>query len=390
MAVSVGAGDLGFVHRRTDVADIYFVANTSNVRQAVTATFRVSAQQAQLWNPLTGATAPVPLGLAAGRGGGALALDLAPYESTVVVFPIGVPASRPVHTAASARLPPPMDISSGWRVAFGPAGTPSEWTALHSWTDDEATRFFSGVAVYEKTVYAAGIAGAGSHAVRLDLGAPRPIEVGGPRARVQAWLDAPVRDAAVVTVNGRRAGAVWCPPYAVDVTALLHPGDNVIRIEVGNLAINHLAGHALPDYRLLNLRYGVRFEPQDMDKVQPVRPRASSGPSALWPRRPRAPPHPHDRTHTWLKTQRRGRPNPSTSTSASPSREGWLGFAVSSAKRPGRAHGGHGANNRAIFIGSGGGPSPFSGAFSSETSSGAELGFLYRPPPPPRGGGVYL
>jgi len=270
MAVSVGAGDLGFVHRRTDAADIYFVANTSNVRQAVTATFRVSAQQAQLWNPLTGATAPVPLGLAAGRGGAALALDLAPYESTVVVFPIGVPASRPVHTATSAPLPPPMDISSGWRVAFGPAGTPSEWTALHSWTDDETTRFFSGVAVYEKTVTLPASLVRGSHAISLDLGAPRPIEVGGPRARVQAWLDAPVRDAAVVTVNGRRAGAVWCPPYAIDVTALLHPGDNIIRIEVGNLAINDMAGHALPDYKLLNLRYGVRFEPQDMDKVQPV------------------------------------------------------------------------------------------------------------------------
>ena len=30
------------------------------------------------------------------------------------------------------------------------------------------------------------------------------------------------------------------------------------------------AGRSLPSYRLLNLRYGVRFEPQDMDKVQPV------------------------------------------------------------------------------------------------------------------------
>jgi len=34
--------------------------------------------------------------------------------------------------------------------------------------------------------------------------------------------------------------------------------------------LNYMAGHALPDYRLLNLRYGVRFEAQDMDKVQPI------------------------------------------------------------------------------------------------------------------------
>jgi hypothetical protein len=51
---------------------------------------------------------------------------------------------------------------------------------------------------------------------------------------------------------------------------LLNSGENQIRIVVGNLAINQMAGRKLPDYRLLNLRYGVRFEPQDMDKVVPV------------------------------------------------------------------------------------------------------------------------
>jgi hypothetical protein len=30
-----------------------------------------------------------------------------------------------------------------------------------------------------------------------------------------------------------------------------------------------MAAHALPNYRLLNLRYGTRFEPQDMDKIAP-------------------------------------------------------------------------------------------------------------------------
>jgi hypothetical protein len=34
--------------------------------------------------------------------------------------------------------------------------------------------------------------------------------------------------------------------------------------------MNYMAGHSLPDYRLLNLRYGERFQPQDMDKVQPI------------------------------------------------------------------------------------------------------------------------
>jgi len=51
---------------------------------------------------------------------------------------------------------------------------------------------------------------------------------------------------------------------------LLKRGENHLKIVVGNTAINYLAGRRLPDYKLLNLRYGERFQPQDMDKVQPV------------------------------------------------------------------------------------------------------------------------
>ena len=55
------------------------------------------------------------------------------------------------------------------------------------------------------------------------------------------------------------------------MTPWLRSGSNAVRLDVANLAINHMAGRALPDYKLLNLRYGTRFEPQDMDQVQPVR-----------------------------------------------------------------------------------------------------------------------
>ena len=273
MAVSAGAADIGFVHRRTDAADVYFVANTSNTPHAIDATFRVPAAAAEQWNPIDGSVTPVAVRRAPGTTGATVALDLAPYASTVIVFPAGPsgPARRtPAVGARSAPAPAPIDISTNWRVTFGPSGTPAEWAALRSWTDDEATRHFSGVASYEKTVEVpAAMLGRGL-AVRLDLGAPKAIDVGRLKTGMQAWLDAPVREAAVVFVNGRRAGSAWCPPYAVDVTSLLRPGPNVIRLEVANLAINHMAGRALPDYKLLNLRYGTRFEPQDMDKVQPV------------------------------------------------------------------------------------------------------------------------
>jgi hypothetical protein len=284
MAASVGATDIGFVHRRTPAADLYFVVNTSNVRRAFDATVRLVASEAQQWNPVTGDVAPVAVRVAARRSGATVALDLAPYESTVVVFPkvpgTARPQAVPGHRAALALAP--IDISADWRVTFGSEKSSAVWPSLRSWTEDESKRFYSGVAVYEKTVVVPAAMLRSGQSVVLDLGTPKPMEVGGPRGRFQAWIDAPVREAAVVSVNGHRAGSVWCPPFALDVTALLRPGPNTVRIEAANLAVNYMAGHALPDDRLLNLRYGRRFDPQDMDKVQPM-PAGLFGPIRLVP-----------------------------------------------------------------------------------------------------------
>jgi len=106
--------------------------------------------------------------------------------------------------------------------------------------------------------------------VQLDLGTGRPVPVQPIKAGMQTWFDPPVREAAVVYINDRRAGAVWSPPYSLEVSDMLRPGENRIRIVVANLALNYMAGRRLPDYRLLNLRYGERFQAQDMDKVQPI------------------------------------------------------------------------------------------------------------------------
>ena len=90
-----------------------------------------------------------------------------------------------------------------------------------------------------------------------------------------------IREAAVIYVNEQRAGSLWCPPYALDVTNELRPGRNKIKIIVANLALNYMAGRRLPDYRLLNLRYGERFQAQDMDKVQAI-PSGLFGPIRLF------------------------------------------------------------------------------------------------------------
>ena len=95
---------------------------------------------------------------------------------------------------------------------------------------------------------------------------PEPL----PSFNLRAYLESPVREAADVYVNGQHAGVVWHPPYVLDVASLLRPGKNDLRIVVGNTAMNELSGQSLPDYRLLNDRYGRRFVPQDMDHLQPL------------------------------------------------------------------------------------------------------------------------
>jgi hypothetical protein len=89
-----------------------------------------------------------------------------------------------------------------------------------------------------------------------------------------------VREAAVVYVNGKRAGSVWAPPYVLDITGLLNAGHNNIRVEVGNLALNYMAAHPLPDYTALNARYGERFLYQEPGMIQ-AQPSGLLGPIKL-------------------------------------------------------------------------------------------------------------
>jgi hypothetical protein len=162
-----------------------------------------------------------------------------------------------------------LDLDQSWTLDV--PGEPSRTLAsLVSWHEQPDLRFHSGVVTYRRDVEVPEAATTTACPVWLDFGEGTPRAEEPLTNGMRAWLDAPVREAAVVHVNGRRAGSVWCPPYALDVTGFFREGPNALRIEVGNLAINHMAGRALPDYRLLNLRYGVRFEPQDMKDLEPL------------------------------------------------------------------------------------------------------------------------
>jgi hypothetical protein len=192
------------------------------------------------------------------------AQDLAPYQSRVLLRRT---TGGVVEGFGSHSEPPPTIELPNWKVTFPSLGYTTQVSLPRSWTDDERTQFYSGQAIYETSFTIARSPGAHRD---LSFGEGTPVEPDRRPNGMRALLESPVREAAQVYINGQFAGSVWHPPYELDVSKFLRIGENQIRIVVANTAINALAGQALPDYKLLNLRYTERFTPQDMKDLKPL------------------------------------------------------------------------------------------------------------------------
>ena len=226
-----GAKDakLGWIHRRTPDADIWYVANQQERPEQLTASFRVGSKAVELWDPATGSIAPASYAVAEGRTEVPLTLD--PYGSTFVVF-------RRATTATQRTIPPATrttvaTVTGPWTVTFQPGrGAPTEpvrFDSLSSWTQssDAGVRYFSGTATYA-----------------FDLDAP--IDAFRPGRRVELDLGA-VKEIAEVSVNGQRVGGIlWKPPYRADITRALTRGSNHVEVRVTNLWPNRMIGDLQP------------------------------------------------------------------------------------------------------------------------------------------------
>jgi hypothetical protein len=266
----VAAPEIGFVHRTLPSGDdAYFLVNTSNHRVRGGLGLRES-RKAEAWNPFTGKTDVVWRGDRVGFGWNNP--DFAPYESRIIVVPADPFADAGRGDPAPVGAPPaPLDLSGDWRMTGAGRAQPVRMRQLTSWTDVPGMKNFSGIATYEKTFTVdTAMLVSGRH-LYLDFGEGTPVTPPEHRTNgMRALLESPVREAAIVYVNGQRAGAVWHPPYQIEVTGLLHSGENTLRIVVANLAINALAAQPPPDYRALIAKYGDRFQDQDMNNIQPL------------------------------------------------------------------------------------------------------------------------
>ena len=260
-AVHADHSAVGFIHRTLGkTGHIYFVANTSNHPIDTRANIRVSDMAGEWWDPFTAETKPL-----SGSSDGkctTIALQLAPYESKVIVFRPGKLQSEPADTPAASET---IDISRDWKVTFASLNHTEEMAQLHSWTDAPVTEYYSGKAEYDKTIDIPQSFLSRAKHIDLDFGAGEPVPPANAPYGMQALLESPVRESALIYINGQLAGSVWHPPYVVRVEKYLRSGQNQLHLVVSNLAINKMAGKALPTYTLLNGRYGERFQPQGFE-----------------------------------------------------------------------------------------------------------------------------
>jgi hypothetical protein len=219
--------ELAFVHRQLADGEIYWVSNRKGRAERVEAVFRVAGKAPELWHAETGSVEPASYRIADGRT--TVPLELGPHDAVFAVF-------RKAAGAPSRTVPKPAEtvlaaVEGAWEIAFQPnRGAPPKLTLaeLGSWHEhpDPGVKYFSGTAVYTKTVEAPAAWFKPGAKLWLDLGA--------------------VKNIAEVAVNGKALGILWKPPFRVDVTPAMKPGANRLEIKVTNLWVNRLIGDQQP------------------------------------------------------------------------------------------------------------------------------------------------
>lgn len=247
------AGNIDWIHRRAGSTDIYFVASRWDAKENLNCTFRVSGKQPELWNPVTGETRTLTA-FTQSNGRTTIPLEFEPRGSVFVVFrkPIS-PRAKGTTRSNSPTLITKTTLTGSWELHFDPKwGGPAKISidSLMDWTkfDDYNIKHYSGTAIYHKTFTVD----------KASIGKKLLLELG------------EVHEEAVVKVNGIDQGVVWTKPAQMDISRVVHPGENKLEITVVNLWPNRLIGdEPLPEDK--------RFTKTNMHKFNKDTPLYPSG-----------------------------------------------------------------------------------------------------------------
>ena len=213
-------------HRTLGNTEIYFLSNQTQETKIINPAFRVKGLQPELWEATTGYMRNLT-GFTQNEKSTTVPLQLAPYESVFIVF--RKPAQKAIGSSILLNFPIPKtvaELKGPWKLNFSAAQRgPSEqvvFDTLQDWTKstNDRIKYYSGTAIYNTTF----------QINQKDINKETFIDLGAVTAMAK------------VSVNGIYVGGLWTAPYKLNITKMVKPGANDIKIEVVNTWVNRLIG----------------------------------------------------------------------------------------------------------------------------------------------------
>ncbi|MCG8310291.1 MAG: glycoside hydrolase [Cytophagales bacterium] len=223
--------DFGYIHYTIGENDVYFVTNQTNERQTINARFRVVGKQPELWDALSG-NMNAATAFSQKNSLTTVPLTLEPYGAIMVVFSTKIPKNTQGSTINNyPDFEKLKEITGEWTVNFdtkwgGPESV--KFPELIDWSQhaNEGIKYYGGAAVYEKS-FNIDFEPKNGEKYFLSLGSVKDVGV------------------AEVKINGVDKGIVWTPPFQVEISDELKPGENVMEIKVVNSWYNRVIGDQL-------------------------------------------------------------------------------------------------------------------------------------------------
>jgi len=290
LALAGDGGEVGTVRRRLADGDLYLLVNTGPTAREIQVTLREPRAALSLHDPAGGTLRALP------PHGAPLVLH--PYQALVLLatdqpvraddpalvlrpaahrseelgqeerLPVGdqPEGSRPGDRHESAG-PAPLVLDGPWTVCR-PDETPQPVRLPHLLLGAEAADLRP--LLYETTVTLDEQSARGR--LCLDLGEGRTLARPDGGSGYRALLEPPVREIAVVEVEGEEVGVLWRPPFRIDLTGRLSAGTTRLRLRVfgtsaAAAADPQHAALAAEQVALAHETYGERFQMQELERM---------------------------------------------------------------------------------------------------------------------------
>ena len=251
---------LTFLHRKIEKTDIYFVTNIQDQWSTKPITFRVKGKKVWEWNPYNGNISQ-NFYYSENKIGTKVPLNLAPYESTILIFQPGKNNDHVVRTdfydiqkvskseviglakengifqttvktsqglisktKTVKDVPVPFVINGNWQLTLQGKDFPrleKKINYLSSWVEDPKTKHFSGTGRYEIEFDLPDGYCEKNNILKLDLGKMGNI--------------------AEAELNGQKIGTIWMRDQKLDVSQTLKTGSNRLVVWVTNTNINRVS-----------------------------------------------------------------------------------------------------------------------------------------------------